>query len=136
MSWFVILLFRYCHFLVILMRYSKCGPPWSELILPLTQRNISTRCRVLFHILLHPVWELLFISEPKPNSFSTVRLEARLYVIAWLSWVLRSAAKSVSFRHTENMNRLLESSWTLLVKNFYIIIILTVSIVSRIVYKR
>lgn len=117
------------------MWYSKCWPLWPEFILSFVQRNVSSRGWVLFHILLHPVWELLFIPKSKPYSFPAVSFEAGLYIIARLSRVFRSVVKSVSFRHTENMNGFLESGWTLLVKNFYIKIKFTIPIVSRFIDK-
>lgn len=59
--------------------------------------EVGTRRRVLFHVALHPIRELLLPSETKTSAFEGTRLKAGVQTVGRFACVLGIAVEPIGF---------------------------------------
>ena len=86
-----------------------------------SRRNIlvCSRCRILFHVPLHPLRVRLSVPEPKTRAFSTRRVKAGSCIVGTLIIDKTDAKREpLSFGHGVAENRLLEGGGALIIEYF------------------
>lgn len=79
--------------------------------------EVSTRRRVLFHVALHPIRELLLFSVTKTSTLERTWLEASIKTVRRLTGVLGIAVESVGFRNAVDQDGFLKGAGALLIED-------------------
>lgn len=102
------------HLLVVLVRNPEGLPLTLD---PHQVLEVGTRRRVLFHVALHPVRELLLPPETKTSTLQRTRLEASVQAVGRLARVLGIAVEPVGLGDAVDQDGLLESAGALLIED-------------------
>lgn len=108
-----------CYFWVVAVGDAEGWSFCLWLILTVMVVGVGPWSWILFHVSLHPFWELSLVPEAKTYTLSTVWLETCVHVITRLTYIFLRTFKPWCFGNAVNMNGFLEGCCTLFFEYFY-----------------